>query len=82
MSEPIPLLKKGDPVRLNGRHLGRVLMASDNGRSVLVELEEGLPVGGGFFLNFAAIDVNFDEATAVELHTRQPVEIEVPDERA
>lgn len=73
------ILKKGDLVRLNGRR-GEVILASENGRSVAIELEEGLPTDdGGFLLNYAMLDIDYEHGAVTEILTKTDVNVEVYD---
>ena len=74
MTQP---LKTGDLVRLNGRYRGKVVLASENGRSVMVALEDGLRIGGGILLNFAPLLIDYEKETVTELVTGAPIEVEV-----
>ena len=70
------ILKTGDRVRLNGRYHGYVKLASENGRSVLIDLEDGLPLAGGIYLNFAALSVDYENQVVTDLFTGTEISVE------
>lgn len=74
--ESIPVLKAGERVRLNGRHMGVVRMASENGCSVVIALDDGLRLPSGVCVNFAALLIDYAAQTVTELITGESIEIE------
>jgi hypothetical protein len=70
-------IQKNDQLRVNGS-AGTVVMASENGKSVLLTFHDGgLRLRSGIFLKFCALTVDYESETVTELITGEPVEVEV-----
>jgi hypothetical protein len=83
MKEMSERLARGDRVRV--RSLGSedwsrgvVRLASDTDpQSAIVELENSMPIGGGFYMSFVPLTVEYQRERVTDLLTGTELEIEV-----